>query len=281
VKLVAAHCTEANTRYAVLLHDGLQVEAVVYRGHTLCVSTQVGCAVRCPFCASGREGLIRQLSGSEIAGQVLAARALGHRLQRVTISGVGEPLHNHAEVVPFVAWCRRERLAPSVTTTGGPVHLLPVWLQLPHNGLTISVHAGTEATRARLVPRGPTLTKLFSLLGEQLPLLSKSRRRKVALAYLLLRGENDSDSEVDAFLQRAVGLGAAIHLYALNSVPGLPGSPCTRPRYEQVYHRMHAAGLTVRMSSQARVEPNGGCGTLLAARRTTTSCLTHHAPARP
>lgn len=265
MRLAEVDVSTFNRRFRVELDDGSAVEAVLYRGDTLCVSSQVGCAVRCPFCASGAGGLTRGLSPDELWGQVEHVRALGHRVARVTVSGVGEPLHNHEHVREFVYRCRAQGIGPSLTTSGGPLPRLCEWLGLPHNGLTISVHAGTEATRAQLVPKGPTLAALFAALAEQLPLLTRARRKKVALAYLLIAAENDRDEELDAFVARVQPLGLAVHLYAYNPVPTSAHRALSRERYEAVYARMREAGLVVRMSSQARIEANGGCGTLVAS----------------
>jgi len=256
-----------NRRFRVALDDGSSVEAVLYRGDTLCISSQVGCAVGCPFCASGAEGLARPLHVDELWGQIEHVRARGHALARVTVSGVGEPLHNHAHVQALIDRCRAARLGVSLTTSGGPLARLDEFLGLFHNGLTISVHAGTEPTRARLVPRGPALAPLFALLSERLPTLTRARRKKIALAYLTMAEHNDGDDEVDAFIARAAPLGLTVHLYAYNPVPTSAHRPLARARYEQLYERMRAAGLRVRMSSKARIEANGGCGTLVALRR--------------
>lgn len=271
VEIVAEHASDdqgANRRFAMRLHDGAEIESVLYRGATLCVSCQVGCAVRCPFCASGARGLGRPLGLAEMIGQVERVEARGVALARVTVSGVGEPLHNATEVERFVSWCRERATPASVTTSGGPVSRLARWLrELPHHGLTISVHAGSEAARARLVPHGPPLDALFGEIAGALPHLSRKRRKKTALAYLLLEGENDSDAELDAFVARAAPLGLFVHLYAHNAVPTSAMRGPDRASYERAYARLVAAGLTVRMSSRARLEPNGGCGTLVALRR--------------
>ena len=265
MQLTEVDVSTFNRRFHVGLADGSAVEAVLYRGDTLCVSSQVGCAVRCPFCASGARGLQRPLDVEELWGQLAHVQALGHQVRRVTVSGVGEPLHNHAHVREFVLRCREARIGPSLTTSGGPLPRLHEWLtSLPHNGLTISVHAGSEPTRARLVPNAPALTPLFALLGEVLPTLTRARRKKVALAYLLIADANEADGELDAFIARARPLGVTVHLYAYNPVPTSDHRPLARARYEQIYARMREAGLTVRMSSQARIEANGGCGTLVA-----------------
>jgi len=253
-----------NRRFGVALADDARVEAVVYRNDTLCVSCQVGCAVRCPFCASGAQGLARNLTFEEMIGQVTAARERGIALRRVTVSGVGEPLHNPAALTPFFRWCHHERLPVSWTTSGGPLARLRELMALEHRGVTVSVHAGTESVRAKLVPHGPALSPLFSTLADALQTVSRSRRRKVALAYLLLAGENDGADELDAFAAQAVALALPVHLYAYNLVATSSARPVPRARYDEAYQRLRSAGLVVRMSSQARMEANGGCGTLIA-----------------
>ena len=254
-----------NRAFVVELADGARVEAVLYRGDTLCVSSQVGCAVRCPFCASGANGLHRPLSLDELTGQLEAVRALGEAPARVTVSGVGEPLHNAAAVRAFLAWCRAQGIAPSLTTSGGPVaRLREALVEWPHNGLTISIHAGTEATRAQLVPNAPSLAELFATLGAVVPTLSRTRRKKTALAYLLVADRNDGDAELLAFAAHARPLGLCVHLYALNPVPTSDALAVSRGAYERAYARLTDAGLVARMSSRARVEAQGGCGTLVA-----------------
>ncbi|MCB9595625.1 MAG: radical SAM protein [Sandaracinaceae bacterium] len=266
VRLQEADGEGENRRWTVHLDDGAAVEAVLYRGDSLCVSSQVGCAVGCPFCASGANGLTRPLTLEEMVGQVDAVRALGHAVTRVTVSGVGEPLHTRA-TLPFLEHCRQQRIKPSLTTSGGPLERLREAIHAPHNGLTVSVHAGTEPARSRAVPRGPALGPLFEVLEEELPKLSRSRLRKIALAYLILDRVNDGDDELDAFARRARPLGVWTHLYAYNPVPTSAHRGVSRERYERAYERLGAAGLRVRMSCKARVEPNGGCGTLIASAR--------------
>lgn len=255
--------SEQNDRYRVELNDGATVEAVVYRNDTVCVSSQVGCAVACPFCASGAKGFARHLSLTELTQQVTSLRLLHPALARVTLSGVGEPLHNpHSP--EFLEWCRGEGLPLSLTTSGGPISRLTAWLHAPHRGLTISVHAGTEAGRAVAVPHAPSLDALFGCLSSELPKLSKRRRKKTALAYLLIAGLNDSALELDSFIQRASPLGLRVHLYDYNPVKNSHYEGVSRAQYEAVYARMTDAGLDAHMSSTARRETNGGCGTLVA-----------------
>ncbi|MFO0696996.1 MAG: radical SAM protein [Polyangiales bacterium] len=266
VELVSEEIGSSNRRFGARLADGSLVEAVHYRGDTLCISSQVGCAVRCPFCASGANGLGRSLSREELVGQLEAVRARGLAVIRSTVSGVGEPLHNAENVFAYLDDARRLGAPASVTTTGGPLPRLRELLHAPHNGVTVSVHAGTEETRARAVPKGPALAPLFDVLRDEIPRLGRNRRKKVALAYLMIPGINESAAELDAFAALSRPLGVAVHLYAYNPVPNGDFDRAPRERYESAYERLRGAGLVVRMSSQARIEANGGCGTLVAAR---------------
>ncbi len=274
IEVVQTYRAEAgsNVRYVVRLDDGAEVEAVVYRGDTACLSTQVGCGVRCPFCASGANGLSRSLDADTMMRVLARLEAEGHAIARVTLSGSGEPMHASDACAEVVRRCHARRTPASITTSGGPLPRLSTWLSVdapPHNGITISVHAGRESTRAKMVPGGPPLEGLFALLAERVPQLPRKRRKKIALAYLVIEGSNDTDDEIDAFAERARPIGAAIHLYAHNAVPTSPLRGVSRERYEAIYERMRARDLVVRMSSQARLEPNGGCGTLVAVRSLT------------
>ncbi|MGB1699128.1 MAG: radical SAM protein [Nannocystaceae bacterium] len=266
LSLLDEQTCDTNTKWRVQLEDGSAVEAVLYRRDSLCISSQVGCAVSCPFCASGAHGLGRQLSADELIAQITEVRSLGRTVARVTVSGVGEPLHNHANVVRCLEWCRGEGLGMSLTTSGGPLPRLREWLQLPHRGLTLSVHAGTEEVRARMVPRAPKLDPLFEVLREEMSMMSGARMRKVALAYLIIEGVNDSEEEMDAFIERVRPLGVKVHVYSHNAVPTSPLHGVSEDRYRALAGRVRAAGLDVRMSSLARTQPNGGCGTLVALR---------------
>lgn len=260
--IVTEEQSASNRRYVVQLADQSLIESVLYRD-TLCVSSQVGCAVRCPFCASGANGLGRSLTLEEMIAQVEMVSAL----RGVTMSGIGEPLHN-AECVRFFEWARARGLRVTLTTSGGPIARLREWLVRPHHGLTISIHAGTPEVRARAVPHAPGLDEIFSTLRKVVPELTRARRKKTALAYLVVAGLNDHDDEIDAFIARARPLGLFVHLYGYNEVP--TSAHRASDRFDAIHARMLSAGLVVRRSSRARLESNGGCGTLVALKKRST-----------
>lgn len=272
MELLAEHHAQDNRRFLLGLEDGGRVEAVIYRGDSLCISAQVGCAVGCPFCASGAQGLDRPLSFAELREQVEVVKSLvepqGAEILRVTVSGVGEPLHNQAAVEELCAWCAQQGLTMSITTSGGPLRYLARWvMDIPHRGLTISVHAGTQGVREVMVPRGPSLDSLFETLAQGLGKITNARKKKIALAYLVIKGINDHDEEIDAFIARVQPLGLKTHLYRYNPVPTSDLAGVTMERYYEIADRIRAQGIQVRRSSQARTRANGGCGTLVAKLR--------------
>lgn len=272
IELLAEHRAQDNRRFVLALADGGRVEAVIYRGDSLCISAQVGCAVGCPFCASGAQGLDRPLRLEELKAQIEMVQGLldpqEPGIARVTVSGVGEPLHNQGAVEALCGWCAQRDLPLSITTSGGPIRHLQRWIcEIPHRGLTISVHAGSEAARAQMVPKGPALEALFSSLREGLANTSNARKKKIALAYLVIAGINDHDAEVDAFIERVQPLGLKTHLYRYNPVPTSDLRGVSMDRYHEIADRIRAQGIQVRRSSQARTRANGGCGTLIAKLR--------------
>lgn len=253
----------ANAKFLVPLADGLFVETVYYGSGTLCISSQAGCAVGCPFCASGSRGLLRNLSEKELWLQVEHSRTGGHAPVRVTVSGIGEPLHNFPSLLAFMDRCRVLALPVSLTTTGGPLHVFEQALGLPHNGLMLSLHGGTPTTHRRLVPRGPDFNRLIDRLEHNLATLSRRRRRKVGINYLLLQGINDDRSEFLALLplfRRFPEL--TLHLLSCNPVVDSPYRSPPAERIDELHHWLSNLGIHVRRPNPWRIQQDGGCGTL-------------------
>lgn len=256
-----------NQRFLVPLSDGLQVEAVYYGSGTLCLSSQAGCAVGCPFCASGAKGLLRNLTRAELELQLAWARRQGVIPRALTLSGIGEPLHNASVVRDFLLANQAAGLPVSLTTIGSPLQRLEEFLLLPHNGLMLSLHAGLAATHKRLIPRGPELVDLLALLTSIWPRLSRRRQRKLGINYLLLQGVNDSQLELDALqdlLRPFPEL--TLHLLSCNPVPGSDYASPTTAWQEHWYQSLFAGGVHVRRPNRWRRQSVGGCGTLVARR---------------
>ncbi len=255
--------TEENRVLSIPLADGHLVEAVSYGSGSLCLSVQVGCAMGCPFCASGQKGLFRNLAAGELVQQLTAARAAGLSPARLTLSGIGEPLANPA-VPQFLLDQQRRGLPVSLTSTGHPLARLAEFCRLPHNGLMLSLHAGRQPTRELLVPRAPQLAELHRVLTALWPTLSGNRRRKIGFNYLLLAGHNDSEEELAA-LRDFLGPfpEATLHLLELNPVAGSPFRSPQPERIAEIHRFFQQLGANVRRANRWRRLRRGGCGTLV------------------
>ncbi len=263
--------SQTNQILPVPLFDGFHVEAVHYPTGTLCVSSQVGCAIGCPFCASGSQGLFRNLSLEEMQQQVDLASSFGLQPQRITVSGIGEPLHNLRNLLPFISWCRERNLPVSVTTVGHPLDRLEVLLQAPHNGVMLSLHAGSEGLHRRLVPGGPAWEELWNLLREIWPRLSRRRKRKFGLNYLLLQGVNDSADELSRLVELLRPFDRlTLHLLECNRRPDHPWCSPGAEAFAAIYRLLRQNLGNVRRSNLWRRNPTGGCGTLFVRRLPST-----------
>ncbi len=220
--------------------------------------------MRCSFCASGREGLIRNLTHDEILDQV---RIAGEELpvKRVAIAGIGEPLANWVEVSKAFWYLKEMGLKVSFYTSGFPLRNLKELLSLPHNGVTISVHTLREDRRKEIMPGSGSLSKLLEFLRVELSDMSSKKRKKVSLAYMMMRGVNDTPEEVDNFAKLCKELGVGITLLRYNDVG--THLPVGEEDYEKAFVKLRSEGVKVTLSTRFRRDRIGGCGTLTVGRR--------------
>lgn len=263
MKLLRTIDGELNKLFIFELDDGHTVEGVHYRGDTLCVSTQVGCHVRCGFCASGKKGLLRNLSSGEIKGQYLLLKDK-LPIRRIAVAGIGEPLANWRSVKEAFFFFKREGLKVSFYTTGFPLSFLDELLELPHSGVTVSLHTLNPELRKEIMPFAGPLDRLLFFLRRKLPKLSKRKRRKVSLAYLLLRGVNDSEKELSKLARLATKLDVSVTLLSYNPVEKF--EPVNEEEYERSFLFLKKAGVRVTLSTRFRKDRIGGCGTLTVGR---------------
>jgi 23S rRNA (adenine2503-C2)-methyltransferase len=274
----AARSPDGRTRKDLLrLPDGETIEAVLMRyerRRTACLSTQVGCAMGCPFCATGQMGLRRDLSGGEIVAQALHfARQLqtdGERLTNVVLMGMGEPLANYdasLDAIRRLNHAEGFRLGQRHITLS-TVGLVPQIRRLAHEGLQItlavSLHAATDDLRDQLVPvnRRYGLDALF----EACTTYAGRTGRRVSFEWALIAGVNDTPEQAHALadrLHRALpGPPAHVNLIPLNPSQGYGGSRSTDDAVEAFAAILDRRGVpyTVRVRRGAEIE--AGCGQL-------------------
>ncbi|AAC07456.1 radical SAM protein [Aquifex aeolicus] len=255
--------SDLNTLFLFELEDGYTVESVFYRGDTLCVSTQVGCPVRCTFCASGKNGLFRNLSAEEIYNQYELLKDR-YPIKRIAVAGIGEPLSNWRNVKEAFEKFKKEGLKVSFYTTGFPTKHLRELLHLPHSGVTISLHSLNDETRKYLMPHAGKLEEVIKVLEEELPKLSSKKRKKVSLAYILLKDVNDSQEELEKLAELAKRLGVSITLLYYNKT--FEFEPVSEKEYEEAFLFLRSKGVRVTLSTRFRKDKLGGCGTLVVNR---------------
>jgi 23S rRNA (adenine2503-C2)-methyltransferase len=267
---------DGETRKDLLeFEDGHTVEVVLMRyieRRSACISTQVGCAVGCQFCATGQMGFQRNLTRGEIVAQVLhLARELNaqdQRLTNVVLMGMGEPLLNYNHTLAAI----RTLIHPdgfqmgqrriTLSTAGiapGIRRFADEDLQV---NLAVSLHAATDALRNELMPinRKHNLNELFAAISDY---LTKTNRR-VTFEWVLIDGVNDTLEQAEALAARTTGMLVHINLIPLNPTVGYSGQPSSDERIEaftQVLERRHIP-FTLRL--RRGIDIQAGCGQLRA-----------------
>lgn len=265
---------DGSKKYLFMLEDGNLIESVFMPhdyGNTVCVSTQVGCRMHCAFCASGADGLVRDLDFSEILGQVVAVnRAEGGSARKravtnIVLMGSGEPLDNYDNVMRFL----EEVTAPdglgvserniSLSTSG----LADKMKKFADSGrkvtLSVSLHSPFDEERSKLMPVNKKYN-IASVIDAARYYLKRTGRR-VIFEYTLIRGVNDTDACAERLKELTKGFPSHINLIRLNET----GSALKRPTSDaakQFMLKLNALGVsaTVRRSFGEDIE--GACGQL-------------------
>jgi 23S rRNA (adenine2503-C2)-methyltransferase len=270
--------TDGLTRkYLLRLSDGQTVETVVmgYPGRfTACVSTQVGCAMGCVFCATGQMGFLRHLRAGEIVAQVLHVqrelRARGEKgLRNLVLMGMGEPLHNYDAVMTaleIIADRRGINLAPARMTIS-TVGVVPGILRLAEErqpwNLAVSLHGASEAERAALVPvsRRWSLAELIAACRT----FGERSGRRIFFEWTLIAGKNDSPGQAAELAALLAGIDAHVNLIPLNPTQGFAGTE-TRASAAAAFQRvLRAAGVPSTVRQRRGIDVAAGCGQLRAA----------------
>lgn len=255
---------DINKLFELETDDNFTIESVFYRGNTLCVSSQVGCPIKCLFCASGMKGLIRNLTFEEIIQQYENAEK--ENITNITFAGIGEPLLNWENVQKAFWYFKEKGLKVSFYTTGFPLKNFKQLLNLPHNGVSLSLHAVSEENRKKLIPKSAKIVDLISILKEHTEKLSNRKRKLYSLAYLLIKDINDSKEELDRLAEIAKELKLSIALLKYNEIEGIPYKTTTDEDYEKAFLYLKNKGLKITLSNKYRTRKIGGCGTLMINR---------------
>jgi 23S rRNA (adenine2503-C2)-methyltransferase len=271
-------CDEGMTRKTLWRAlDGAYVESVLMRYPdrvTMCVSSQAGCGMACPFCATGQAGLTRNLSAAEIVAQVHAgAAALAGRVSNVVFMGMGEPLANYASVLTAI---RRITEPPpdglgisQRSVTVSTVGLVPAIRKLAGEGLSVrlavSLHAPDDELRDELVPvnkRWNVAEVLDAAWG-----YAAATGRRVSVEYAMIRDVNDHAWRAEALADLLEGRLAHVNLIPLNPTPGSRWTASDPAVAREFTERIAARGVPVTVRDTRGTQIDGACGQLAAASR--------------
>ncbi len=256
---------DGTVKLLLSMSGGGMVECVIMRykfGNTLCVSTQVGCRMGCVFCASGKEGLVRNLSAGEMRSEFIAAQQFGD-IGNVVLMGSGEPLDNYDNVIRFIRDLGELHGIGmrhiSLSTCG----IVPGIERLMNEGipitLCISLHSAIDEKRKTIMPTASAFT-VRRILDAAHAYFHKTGRR-IIIEYTLIRGLNDGAEDIDALVQMLFGMNCHVNVIPLNEAAG-----ALQPPQSGQAHAFAAAlekqgvSATVRRTLGGDIE--GACGQL-------------------
>ena len=262
------------------LHDGILLESVLmrYPGRaTLCISSQAGCGMACPFCATGQGGLDRNLSVAEIVDQVRAAAAMmaaeGSRLSNIVFMGMGEPLANYKRVVNAVRQITQSSPdgfgISQRNVTVSTVGLAPQIRMLADEGLSctlaVSLHTPDDELRDELVPVNNRFE--VSEVLDAARYYADQTGRRVSIEYALIRDMNDHDWRADLLgkkLHSALGSRVHVNVIPLNPTPGSKWDASPKARQDEFVRRVAAQGVPCTVRDTKGQEIAAACGQLAA-----------------
>lgn len=266
-------------KYLLGLADGAEVESVQmgFPGRfTACLSSQVGCAMGCVFCATGQMGFSRNLTAGEIVAQAhhVERRLRSHhgdRLRNIVMMGMGEPLHNFEpvmEALEIITDTRGLNIGPArvaVSTVGYIPGIQKLARHPKRYSLAVSLHGASDEERGRLVPinkRWP-LADLLAACREY----SELKKARVFFAWTLIRGVNDSDDHARRLANLLRGMNAHVNLIPLNPTEDFDGQPPEESRVRAFQQIIQDAGLPSTVRQRRGIDVSAGCGQLKAKKR--------------
>jgi len=263
---------DGTRKYLFALFDGNAIETVFMKyqfGNALCISSQAGCGMGCSFCASGQDGLARNLSAGEMVDQVLrAGRDTGEKINNITVMGTGEPFDNYEELARFLHLIgAKEGLGVgarhiTVSTCGIPSMIDRFSADFPQVNLAVSLHAANDNKRNALMP-GTSAWPLTELLPACRRYTEKTNRR-ITFEYALIQGYNDSPEDAKELAEEVSGLLCHVNLILLNPVTGTGLRAADKDRLATFKNRLERSGIPVTVRRRMGSDIDAACGQLRA-----------------
>jgi 23S rRNA (adenine2503-C2)-methyltransferase len=265
--------TDGTRKFVLELGDRRRIESVFIPdtpAMTFCVSTQVGCAMSCGFCLTGKMGLVRHLTAGEIVGQVItlaSATGLLDRPFNIVLMGMGEPLHNYDNTMKALRMLHAEEglaISPRRITLS-TVGIVPGLERLAREplmpNLAISLHATTEQQRTALVP--PNAKYSLAAILEACRRFPLKKRSRITFEYVLLSGVNDTPEDARRLAKLLSGIKSKVNLIPLNAAPGIPFERPSDARIDRFAQILADRHLTVSVRKSRGRDIRAACGQLI------------------
>lgn len=259
-------------RYLLELEDGNVIESVLmkyHHGYTICISSQVGCAMGCKFCASTIGGKKRNLTAGEIIGQVMAVQKdLGERISNIVMMGIGEPLDNFDEVMVFLENVNHPdglnigHRHISLSTCGIVPRIRELADKELQITLSISLHAPDNKKRSAIMPVNKKYP-IEELLDACKYYIEKTNRR-ISFEYTLIQGVNDTEEEAKALLKLLKGMLCHINLIPVNPVRDTGFKQGDRKSIEKFQQFIEKGGISATIRREMGADISAACGQLRA-----------------
>jgi 23S rRNA (adenine2503-C2)-methyltransferase len=268
---------DTTRKYLFRLGDGSLIESVLIPAspalygqtsdrRTICVSTQVGCAYGCKFCASGLDGFSRNLDASEIVDQLLMVeKESGEKIDNIVFMGMGEPLANLTNLLRAIGIIN----APwgleigarhiTISTSGLAPQIRRLAREQTQFRLAISLHGATDEVRNRIMPvnRKYNLATLLAACDEYV-----AQKKRLMFEYILIAGVNDAAEQAHQLAKHARRLSAKVNLIPYNTVEGLEWSRPSRQQQEEFLHILRSHGIVATLRREKGHDIDAACGQL-------------------
>lgn len=272
VKKYVSHIDETR-RYLLQLDDGNYIESVLmkyHHGYTVCISSQVGCAMGCAFCASTKGGKRRSLSAGEIIGQVMAVQSdLGERISNIVMMGIGEPLDNYDQVLRFLKTVNHPlglqigHRHISLSTCGLANRIRELADEQLQITLSVSLHAPNDDKRSAIMPVNRRFP-IAELLDACRYYIQKTNRR-ISFEYTLIQDVNDTPEEARELIELLKGMLCHVNLIPVNAIGDVRIRQGSRKSVERFRDLLEEGGIAATIRREVGADIRAACGQLRAA----------------
>ena len=262
--------SDGTRKYLLGLKDGNTIETVFMKykyGNSICVSSQAGCRMGCRFCASGMDGLRRNLTQGEIAGQILTVeKDTGEKINHIVVMGTGEPFDNYENLLAFINNIHRKdglgiSLRNITVSTCGLIPKIKDFAQdMKQVNLAVSLHSADSKTRANMMPveKSYSVDELLQACREY----TGKTGRRITFEYALVRGKTDTREQIELLAEKLKGMLCHVNLIPLNEVrdTGLLGS--NRKQASEIAQYLEKKGIPATVRRELGSDIQAACGQL-------------------